>query len=210
VPRSKYTKAPGLLPPVDRITRATFRFDNKATRDLIGLLPPQLRDLRVPENFAKKLANATQLKTMAQLIVALTEEGIQSYLTRKRAGSTPANPANVKAAIRKLRAALKPFVSGSVDDETANIIPDDLDLRLANRERALSGKRLPPAKRRYFVFLCRDIGMILKLFASANQVAFKEREAIRYVATALDHAGIEHSYSTENPSRFATMVFPRS
>jgi hypothetical protein len=70
--------------------------------------------------------------------------------------------------------------------------------------------RLPPIKRRNLGFLCQSIGVFLKACESENQVAFEEREAIRYVATVLDHAGIEHSYSTENPSRFAALVFPKS
>jgi hypothetical protein len=39
---------------------------------------------------------------------------------------------------------------------------------------------------------------------------FKERDKIQYIVTALDHAGIEHSYSAGNPSRFAARVFPKS
>ena len=99
---------------------------------------------------------------------------------------------------------------GWVDSETAAIIPGDIDERLANREREIARMRLPPSGRREFFLLCQTIGVFLKQFASANQVTFEERQAIRYVATALDHAGIEHSYSTENPSRFAALVFPRS
>jgi hypothetical protein len=148
---------------------------------------------------------------LAELIVALTEELIRSYLTvRPLVGNPRANPANVKAAIRRLRTALKPFVAGWVDDETASIIPDSLDRRLGDRERELEGMRLSPAKHRHLGFLCQHIGELLKKFALANKVAFEERDAIGYVVTALDYSGIEHSYSTENPSRFAALVFPKS
>jgi hypothetical protein len=214
VPQSKYTKAPGSLPPIERIVRDAFRFDDQERRELVALLPLRLRQLGVPENLkqeAAKLPGTPQLETLAELIVALTEEYIGSYLTvRSLVGDAPVNPANVKAAIHKLRTALKPFVAGSVEDETATIIPDRLDRRLAKRERELAGMRLPPAKRRNLGFLCQNIGGLLKEFTSANQVAFEERGAIRYVAAALDHAGIEHSYSTENPSRFAALVFPKT
>ena len=214
MPPSKYTKAPGPFPPIERIVRDAFRFNGEARRELIGSLPLQLQQLGVPENFKQQVAalpNGPQLETLAELIVALTEDAIKTYLTGRRLiGGTPANPANVKAAIRKLRAALKPFVMGWVDSETAAIIPGDMDERLANREREIAGMRLPPSGRREFFLLCQTIGVFLKHFASANQVTFEERQAIRYVATALDHAGIEHSYSTENPSRFAALVFPRS
>jgi hypothetical protein len=157
------------------------------------------------------LSGTPQLETLAELIVAFTEELITSYLTaRPLIGDARANPANSKAAIHKLRTALKPLVAGWADVETATIIPGSLDRQLADRERQLAGMRLPPAKRRHLGLLCQYIGVFLKEFASANQVAFEERDAIRYVAAALDNAGIEHSYSTENPSRFAALVFPRT
>ena len=214
MPRSKYTKVPGPLPPIERIARDAFRFDDEARRALIGLLPLQLQQLKVPENVelvVPELPNAALHKTIAELIVAWTENKTQSYLkVRRLGGYTPANPANVKAAITKLRAALKPFVLGWVDYETAEIIPSDLDDRLALRERELSGIRLPPFKQRNLALLCQFIGAFLKQWASANQVPLSERDAIRYVATALDYAGIENSYSTENPSRFAAVVFPKS
>ena len=214
MPRSKYTKVPGPLPPIDRITRSAFRFDDHARRELVGLLPVQLQQLHVTDNIEPAVAEShsgPHLETLAERIVALTERDVRSYLTtRGLDGGTPLNPANDKAAIRKLRLALKPFVAGSVNDETANIIPNDLDVRLAERERALAGMRLPPAKRRYLAHLCQSIGVVLKQYAQANQVTFPERDAIRYVVTALDYAGIKHSYSTENPSRFAALVFPKS
>jgi hypothetical protein len=178
------------------------------------LLPLQLQQLGVPENIEQEvpeLPGASEHETLAKLIVAWTEHQIQSYLTTQRLGSaTPANPANVAAAIRRLRAALKPFVEGWVDYETAEIISADLDVRLAHRQRELAGKRVPSLERRNFVLMCRRIGVFLRQFALANKVAFEEREGAQYVAAALDCAGIEHSYSTENPSRFVTLVFPQS
>jgi hypothetical protein len=177
------------------------------------LLPLQLQQLGVPENIGQEvpeLPGASEHETLAKLIVAWTEHQIQSYLTIQRLGSgTPANPANVGAAIRRLRAALKPFVEGWVDYETAEIIPADLDVRLAHRQRELAGKRVPSLERRNFVLMCQRIGVFLRHFALANK-AFKEREGARYVAAALDCAGIEHSYSTESPSRFVALVFPQS
>src|SRR5262249_1449853 len=165
-----------------------FRFDAQERRELVALLPTGLQQLGVPEKLkqeAAKLSGSPQLETLAELIVALTEEGISSHLIV--IGETGINPANVKAAIHKLRTALKPFVAGWVDDETASIIPDSLDRRLAERERELDAMRLPPAKRRQLGFLCQHIGGLLKKFASANEIAFEERDAIRYVVTALDY-----------------------
>ena len=123
MPRSKYTKTPGPLPPIERISREAFRFDDQSRRELICLLPLELQQLPVPENIEQEvpeLPGASQHETLAKLIVAWTEHQIQSYLTTRRLGiGRSANPANVAAAIRKLRAALKPFVEGWVDYETA-------------------------------------------------------------------------------------------
>jgi hypothetical protein len=208
LPRAKYTKGPGPLPAMARVT---FRFDNKARGELINLLPLQLQQLRAPNDIKQGLANARKFETLAELIVALTEEFIETYLTGCRLlVNARANPANVRAAIRKLRAALKPFVEGWVDDETATIIPGDLDRLLADRERGLARMRVPPTRRRNLAILCGSLGSILKQFSLANRVLLEERDAIRFVATALDWASIEHSYSTENPSRFAILVFPKS
>lgn len=210
MPRSKYTKAPG-PPPIARIARDAFRFDDDEQRDLVALLPLRFKQLGVPESFKVESFGAAQFETMAELIVAYTQEQIQCYLAMNAAeGGAPTNPANVGAAIRNLRAALRPFVAGWVDSETATIISDDLDRRLAERERELAGMRLPPIKRRKLGLLCQSIGVFLKACELENQVTFEERDAIRYVAMALDRAGIEHSYSTENPSRFAALVFPKS
>ena len=67
---------------------------------------------------------------------------------------------------------------------------------------------MPSLERRNFVLMCQRIGVFLRQFALANKVAFEEREGARYAAAALDCAGIEHSYSNENPSRFLALVFP--
>jgi hypothetical protein len=214
VPRSKYTKTAGPLPPIERISREAFQFDDRSRLELISLLPRQLQQLGVPENIGQvvpELPGASQHETLAKLIVALTEHQIQSYMTTRRIGSgASVNPANFARAIRELRAALKPFVKGWVDYETAEIIPGDLDERLAHRERQLAGMRVPPLERRNFVLMCQRIGVFLKQFALANDVAFEERDGARYVAAALDCAGLEHSYSTENSSRFVSLVFPQS
>jgi hypothetical protein len=211
VPRSKYTKAPG---PLQTIALDAFRFDDDVKRKLVALLPLPLQQLSVPESFNRKarLSGPAQFETMAEPIIAWTQEQIQFYLALSAAtGGAPTNRANVRAAISKLRAALKPFVEGWVDNKTATIIPNTLDRRLAKRERELAKmRRLPPVKRRNLGFLCQNIGCFLKHYELENQVAFVERDAIRYVATALDYAGIQHSYSTENPSRFAALVFPKS
>jgi hypothetical protein len=124
-------------------------------------------------------------------------------------GAKAITPAQVKVAIRKLRAALKQFVAGWVDDETAELIPADLDERLANREQALGRIRIKPSKQLVY-YLCEQIGDLLTQTATKFEIVFEEHDKIRYVVAALDHAGVKHSFSEENPARFAAHVFPRT
>ena len=213
MPRSKYTKVPGPLRPIEQITLRAFQFDNIARRELIGLLPLHFHRLGVPEDIKQDAAEsrgAPKLETMAELIVAYTEKLIVAYLTEVGLGDrTPTNPANVKAAIRKARIALEAFVRGAVDEETASIIPDDLDERVTARGHEVGKLRLAPYARRRRDLLCQHIGVVLTKIASANQVTFETPKMFEFIATALDYAGIEHSYSKENPSRFAARVFPK-
>ena len=113
---------------------------------------------RVPEDIKQDAAEsrgAPKLETMAELIVAYTEKLIVAYLTEVGLGDrTPTNPANVKAAIRKARIALEAFVRGAVDEETASIIPDDLDERVTARGHEVGKLRLAPYARRRRDLLC--------------------------------------------------------
>ena len=214
MPRSKYTKVPGRFPPIEQIALNDFEFDDIARRELIGLLPLELRQLDLPDNIKQlgaELPGAPKLKTLAELIIVDTENLIKTYLRVESVvgDCTPSNPANVGAAIRKLRKALEPFVSGSVDEETASIVPDDLDERLARRERDVAKLRLAPYERRRLDVLCQSIGVVLTGVALTCQVTFEIPDKVKFVVTALDYAGIEHSFSKENPSRFAARVFPK-
>ena len=211
MPRSKYTEVPGPFPPIEQIKPSDFQFDDITRRKLLGLLPLRLHQLDVPEEVAAELVGGPKLSTIAELIVVYTEELITAYRTEKGLSDhTPANPANVVAAIRKARNALKPLDSGWVDEETASIIPDDVDERLARREHEIAKLRLGSYQRRRLVLLCKHIGVGLTKIASANQVTFEIPDMIKFITTALDYAGIEHSYSKANPSRFAARVFPKS
>ena len=210
MPRSKYTEVPGPFPPIEQIKPSDFQFDDITRRKLLGLLPLRLHQLDVPEEVAAELVGGPKLSTIAELIVVYTEELISAYITEKgNSDRTPANPANVKAAIRKFRKALEPLDKGWVDDETASIIPDDLAERLARREHEIAKLRLTFYQRRRLDLLCEHIGVGLTEIASANQVTFEIPDMIKFITTALDYAGIEHSYSKENPSRFAARVFPK-
>ena len=108
MPHSKYTKVPGPAPPIEQIKPSTFQFDDIARRKLLGLLPLRLHRLDVPEEVAAELVGGPKLSTIAELIVVYTGELISAYLTEKGLSDrTPANPANVKTAIRKSRKALE-------------------------------------------------------------------------------------------------------
>jgi len=208
VPRSK---APGPFLRIERIRRKVCKFNPAARRDLLGLLPDRLRQISVTEPIKQKALElrVQQPRTLADLILLDTEKLISDHLTSKNAiGSKPITPAQVRIAIHKLRAALKPFVTGWVDDATAELIPADLDKRLASRELALAGKRILPSKQLLY-YLCQQIGALLTQNATEFEVIFEEREKLRYVVAALDHAGIENSFSKENPARFASRVFPK-
>jgi hypothetical protein len=177
VPRSKYTKVPGLLRPIEQITLRAFEFDNIARRELIGLLPLHFHQLGVPADIKQDAAESRgvpKFETIAELIVAYTEKLIVAYLTEVGLGDrVPTNPANAKAAIRKVRIALEPFVRGGIDEETSSIIPHDLDKRLAGREHKVAKLRLGPYERRRRDLLCQHIGVVMTMIASAYQVTFE-------------------------------------
>ena len=209
MPRSK---APGPFPPIERISRhKVFQFDPVARREFLDLLPDRLRQIPVTEPIKQQTLelHAQQPTTLADLILLDTGKLISDHLKSENAiGSKPISPAKVRTAIHKLRAALKPFVAGWVDDVTAELIPADLDERLASRELALEGRRILPSKQLLY-YLCQQIGALLTQIATKFEVIFEEPDKLKYVVAALDHAGIENSFSKENPARFATRVFPK-
>jgi len=96
------------------------------------------------------------IKTLADVAVVATEQAIDSHLTASLLISDkPVNAANVRAAIRRLREALKPFIRGWVDDETADITDfADLDVKLEVRDRQIAQLRLPSAQREAVAALC--------------------------------------------------------
>ena len=69
------------MPPTNEIVRDAFRFDGKRDANSLAMLPLRLQQLGVPENFkqqAAALPNGPQLETLAELIVALTEDAIKA------------------------------------------------------------------------------------------------------------------------------------
>jgi hypothetical protein len=208
VPRAKYIKPPGPLPAIEQIQQSTFQFRPDKWRKLVKLLPSKLAELSVPPDAPIILPE--KVKTLADWVILSTEAAIRSYQTTTRLSSeNPMNPANVRSAIRKLREALKPFVRGWVDSETADIVPADLDARLAARGQEVAQMRLASARQRALALLCQQIEIHVRQFASANGETVSERDMLHYVDAALNFASISHPNITKHRDRLAALVFPK-
>jgi hypothetical protein len=208
VPRAKYIKPPGPFLSIEKIQRSKFQFRSDQWRKLTELLPSKLADLGVPPDTAIELPE--KVKTIADWVILETENAIKSHQTTTRLDSgARMKPANVRAAIRRLREALKPFVQGWVDSETADIVPVDLDARLAARDEEIAELRLPPARQRSLAMLCRWIENCVRQFASANGETVSEQEMLRYVDASLNFAGINHPNISKHRDRLAALVFPK-
>ena len=136
MPRAKYTKPSSGPLASEHIRRSTFRFRGDQWRQLVKLLPDKLASLSAPSEYVDAAARESRvpgwtLKTIADLIVQMTEEEISSHLTAyPLVAEGLNNRANVRAAIRALRTALMPFTHGWVDPDTAALIPARLDAAL--------------------------------------------------------------------------------
>jgi hypothetical protein len=216
VPRAKYTKPPGPLPAIDRVQRSEFRFRHDQWRKLKKLLPSELDQLAVPSNYTDETERmphrpSRKLKTIADAVVHHTEGAISSHLTVERLYPEYRMPtaANVRAAIWRLRTALKPFVYVWVDTETADLIPAGLDDALAARERELAKLRLPPARYRALGMLCQTIQDGVKEVVAMKHATISDHNIIRYVDFALTCAAIDHPDSAKHRDRLAALVFPK-
>ena len=220
MPRAKYTKPPGPFLAIEQIHRSKFRFHNEQWQKLTKLLPSKL-GLDVRSDAAARLLVALgfppdatlpdKVKTFADLVIQATEDAINSHLTTSPLNSeAPINPANVRAAIRRLRYALRPFLRGWVDDETASIIDwAELDATLATRDQEIEKLRLPSAKQRALARVCQTIEVWARRIASENGETIKQQDMLRYVDTALNFARIRHPNITKHRGRLAALVFPK-
>ena len=172
------------------------------------MLPAKLNDLAVPPTHSGTLPK--NVKTIADLIICTTEEAISSHRTTASLNSEARiNPANVQTAIRRLREALKPYVRGWVDSETANIVPAALDTKLAARAEVIAKMRLPSAPLRALTMLCHLIELSVSQWATANGETVREKEMLRYINSALTFASIKHPNITKHRDRLAALVFPK-
>jgi len=216
VPRAKYTKPPGPLPAIDQVQRSEFQFRHDQWRELKKLLPSELDQLAVPSNYTDEAEGmphrpSRKLKTIADAVVYTTEAAISSHLTvlKELPSDKMATPANVRAAIRRLREALKPFTGGRVDDETAEIIPANLDAQLAAREQELAKLRIATTQRELLAHLCNEIRKPVTQVASAKGATMSDRDVLRYVDVALTYAGIKHPNLAKHRDRLAALMFPK-
>jgi hypothetical protein len=210
VPRAKHRKPPGPFPPFQQIRRSEFRFRGDQRHELSKLLPCKLAELQISPEDAIKEKFPQNVKTIADWVMHQTEEEINSYLTGSPIISgKPINAADNRTAITQLRIALKPFVRGWVDDETADIIDwISLDAKLAERDAEIAQLRLRPSKQRILGMLCQRIEVRVRLFADANGETVSEQNMLRYVDTALSFARIKHPSLAKHRTRLAALVFP--
>lgn len=211
MPRTKYTPTPGPFPPSQQIRREQFRFSAQGRRALAGLLPDRMNKLTVPDDDRIEAARTSyNLKTMADLVVYETEVLIATHLTAAKLseGAPVPSSANVRAAIRRLRTALKPFVHGWVDDKTASLIPARLDDRLAARARELESMKVQSVKQRLLGISCQNIAVLVRRYAKANKARIEKRSVREFVAQALDFAGIEYPDPRSHPDRLDKLIFP--
>jgi hypothetical protein len=196
------------LPAIEHIKRSDFRFRIDQRRKLAKLLPSRLADLSVPPADRANLPGTVQ--TIADLAIQGTEDVINSYITTSDLISKDAmNPANVRAALSRLRAALKPFVAGWVDTETAGIIPVDLDEKLAAREEEIASLRLSPEQQRNLAFACQLIGIAVKRAISTSGEA-GEYDILPFIDAALSFAHVTHPDLKKHRDRLAALVFPET
>jgi hypothetical protein len=212
MPRTKYAKPPAPMPPLERIKQIKFRFNEKDRQELLTMLPPRLHKFRIPGDPRADRSGADQ-------VVGACEEAIQSYRTAE--GLPPLNRANIVAAIRKLRHALAPFVTGSMDAgtvdvflgaflgtsgtfdaEMAAITLRRVDEILADRARELMDTNMPPAATRARQLLISTLGAVLRTCTAD----MSHREKALFLARVLDVAGIKH----DDPEAHADRLIPKA
>jgi hypothetical protein len=210
VPRAKYRKPPEALPAIEKVQRSNFRFRKEQWRQLTKLLPCKFAHSEIAPDDVAKANLPPNVKTLADGAIQATEDVINDYLTVKPLISKATTTTNVRVAIRLLRKALKPFILGAVDSETADIVPADLDPKLAARDQELAKLRLPPERQRILANLCQLTALAIRGGASKTGETVSEHDILRYVDTALNFARIKHPKLTKHRSRLAALVFPRN
>ncbi len=216
MPRKKYTKGPAWWPRIEQIERVRFRFDDQDRQALTAMLPARMREFRHRDDPVVSRNGAEQL-------IQAFEENIGSYRTVERLHERygALNPSNAAAAIRKLRHALAPFITG-MDPDTMDVLlgaflgisgPFEVeaamttlrrvDARLAHRELELSRMHVPSWRVRERQRLRDILSAILQQNCSVDMT---RAEMARFHASALDAAGIPH----DDPETHADRLIPKA
>ncbi len=218
MPRSERERPPGPFTSADRITLADFTFEAEGRRQLLELLTKASPALGrpcaapVPANEAALAAAGSAIpETPAEWIIAVTAQQIRLLLSARKADpkAAPGNPANYRAAIRRLRTALKPFVEGWVDPKTA-LIEDwrAIDAVLAQRDGELARIKRPSAyKYRELQYNLAKIASYAAGHALRAGIKLREDTILRFLHAALSQANIELPHPDEHPARLRKLVF---
>ena len=196
MPYSEQERPPGPFTPAAQVKLAGFSFETEGRRQLSELLTkasPALGLTCSPPiaTNADALAAAGRPipDTPAQWIIAAAEQQIRLLLGARKAdpNAAPGNPANYRAAIRRLRHTLKPFVAGSVDPKTAGIADwGSIDAALAQREAELAAiKGLAPYKQREIDHNCHLIVEHTQGHACMAGVELSDDTILRFIHAAM-------------------------
>ena len=217
MPASKKTLVPGPFTPAGDIKRADFRFDDVAVRELRVLLPTGLHQPAPspPTEQAAAIAAAKvpMPETYLDWIMMMTREQVlllvSSWDDDTRSRAAAGSPATYRAAIRKLRHALRPFVDGSMDAATCRAVDwHAIDRVLDQRDVVLA---LEPRVRTQDRARNDAVGRIargVQEWASRASVVVDERTVMRFVHRAFSAAGINLPDPDEHADRLRKLVFP--
>jgi hypothetical protein len=218
MPYSERERPPGPFTDAAHVRRVPFRFDDEARRQLSELLAKASPELTRPcappsPEYAAAFADAglPVPKTPAEWIIGATEQQIRLLLSAREADpkAAPGNPANYRAAIRRLRQAMKPFVLGWVDLKTAEIADwRAIDAALVEREAELAAIKRPiPYQRRELNIICPRIAVAALGGALNVGVELSDDRILRFVHAAMSMAAIELPHPDEHRGRLRELVF---
>jgi hypothetical protein len=218
MPRSEWERSPGPFTAADRVVRVDFCFGGEGWRQLLDLLVKASPELNhpcappSPENAAELAAAGRFVPcTPAERIIAAAEEQARLLLSARKADpkAVPGNPANYRAAIRRLVQALKPFVSGSIDAKTTEIADwGAIEAALIKRDAELTAiKRPTPYQRRELQHNCGLIADATKEHARSAGVELSEDTVLSFVHAAIYLADIELPDPKHHLDRLRKLVF---
>jgi hypothetical protein len=209
---------------MQQIEAVRFRFDDPDRQELMPMLPAKLHEFRHRDD-------PDVGRNGAEMLIQACEEAIGSYRTVERLTERfgALNRANCGAAIRKLRRALEPFVTGAMDPDTVDVLLGAflgtsgmfetqaamitlrrVDAMLADRERELSGMAITPWRVRERQ---RLRGVLSDMLQGNCAVDMTRAEMARFLARVLDAADIPHDEPEEHSGRLipkACQIVPPS